>query len=159
MCCQQLWLVCRVDLCSIWATLKLFTRPSPRSYVRAGLDDPNAVGQSLACTNDLINRISCVLRATNCSLYRLHFLEKKQSVLFQLLHRNALILYWIPLNEQGFFLNRDVYCKQGALGQCRCPQGPPNSILPIYNDSHTVTVWKGDENLGSKHISIINTSK
>lgn len=48
------------------------SRPTP-PYVRAGL-----VGQSLDCTNDLINSISCDVKAPNCSLYRLHFLEKNQ---------------------------------------------------------------------------------
>lgn len=43
--------------------------------------------------------------------------------------------------------------------QCCCDLNPPKTILLIYGENHTVTVWKGGENLGSKKISIIDGSK
>ncbi|XP_056881159.1 uncharacterized protein LOC130521551 [Takifugu flavidus] len=57
-----------------------------------GLDDPNTIVQNLDCTNDLIDTISCDVKAPNCSLYRLRFLEE----------------------------NKDINCSQGTAGRCNC---------------------------------------
>lgn len=58
-----------------------------------------------------------------------------------------------------FVFNRDMYCSQGTAGRCHCRVDHQNSILPIYGETHTVTVWKGNENLGSTGISIIAGSE
>lgn len=52
-----------------------------------------------------------------------------------------------------------MHCNQCPDDQCCCSLDPPNQIQLIYGENHTVTVWKGGENLGSKEISIIAGSK
>lgn len=166
--CYQFSLVCMEDILSVRLTFKLFTRLRKPllwpAFVRAGLDDPNTIVQSLDCTNDMIDTISCDMKAPNCSLYRLRFLEEKKSVLFQSnslkLEGGGCIYFAVDSFELTCFVfNRDMYCRQGTAGRCHCPMDHQNTIKPIYGENHTVTVWKGNENLGSTHMSISASSE
>lgn len=58
-----------------------------------------------------------------------------------------------------FVFNRDMYCRQGTTGRCHCPVDHQNTIRLIYGATHTVTVWKGNENLGSTDMSIADSSE
>lgn len=52
-----------------------------------------------------------------------------------------------------------MHCMQSTEGQCSCYLNPQNKIQLIYGENHNVFVFKGDEKLGYKQISIIDGSK
>ncbi|KAL6113294.1 uncharacterized protein ACO6RY_11618 [Pungitius sinensis] len=89
----------------------------------------DASGQSLQCTNDFIDTVSCHFNAQNCTEYSFT-LE-------------------MPENRAGAFTQCDD-------GQC-C--GSITNMILVSRETHTVTVWKGDNILESKNFSVNLTIK
>ncbi|XP_036950211.1 uncharacterized protein LOC119017580 isoform X1 [Acanthopagrus latus] len=89
-----------------------------------------SVVQNLDCTHDYVN-MSCDFDAPNCSGYNL------------------------TLRSLGFNDLASCIFKQCDRGKCCCS----TQMTLIYGDDHNATVWKGDENLASKIISVANRFK
>lgn len=61
----------------IFSLIKPFTSLTA-VFVLAGFKDSNAIVQSLDCTNDLNEWISCDMTAPNCPQYKLLFIEEEK---------------------------------------------------------------------------------
>nr|XP_046239311.1 uncharacterized protein LOC124056178 isoform X2 [Scatophagus argus] len=87
-------------------------------------------GENLDCTNDL-TEMSCDFEAQNCTEYSLTL-----------------------RNNEG---HGEEHCsfKQCNNGRCCCS----TKMILILGETHKATVWKGDENMGSKTISVTDSTK